>query len=111
MGELDPVELAKLLRNVDHVMRGAQTALMAFANPVYAERLQREHDRLGWARSEVAAVLQGLPPEPPLTPEREAQLGRLLGAVFDKRFGDGGQEAVDAAMSDLFPASGEDDRG
>ena len=58
---------------------------MAFAAPAYVGRLGREHDRLKWARSEIAAWLERLPPEPPLTPEREAQLGRLIGAALDKR--------------------------
>ena len=103
---IDPVELAAMLRNVDHVLRGAETSLMAFAAPAYVGRLGREHDRLKWARSEIAAWLERLPPEPPLTPEREAQLGRLIGAVLDKRFGDGSDEAIASAWGALHPDAG-----
>jgi hypothetical protein len=98
---IEPAELASMLCNVDHVLRGAQTSLLAFAAPAYVDRLGREHERLKWARSEIAAWLKRLPPEPPLTPEREAQLGRLIGAVLDKRFGDGSDDAIASAWDDL----------
>lgn len=98
---IDPAELAQMLRNIDHVLRGAQTSLLAFAAPAYVDRLGREHDRLKWARSEIATWLERLPPEPPLTPERQAQLGRLIGAALDKRFGNGSDDAIASAWDAL----------
>lgn len=101
--DIDPAELAALLRNVDHVMRGAQDALVAFARDD-AGQVGRQYERLQWARKEVAVLLERLPPEPPLSPEREAQLGRVIGAVLNKRFGDGSEAEVTKALDAAWPA-------
>jgi hypothetical protein len=43
-------------------------------------------------------VLAILPPPIPMTPERGAAVGRVIGAALDKRFGDGTEADVKAAF-------------
>ena len=69
-----PLRSATVLRHVDHVLEGAGSALVAFGDDRYAKRLSREYERLRSARSELAGVLERLPPEPPMSPERAAEL-------------------------------------
>jgi hypothetical protein len=95
-------EVAEVLRWCVDGLSDAVTSLVAFSDRrfdvgPYCERLDRK-------RRLAEQMLNRLPPEPPMTPEREAQIGRLVGAVLDKRFGSGSQEAVDQAILECTQA-------
>lgn len=91
-------EVADLLRRVEFAMDRAETAMVAFVDHRYIGAIVRDYERLQAVRKAVLAALDRYPPEPPMTPEREAVIGNLIGAVLDKRFGDGSQEAVTEAI-------------
>lgn len=97
-----PQEMGDLLRTVDFALSHGMTALVAFGDRRYLETVARDHQRMGEARKQIAEALKRLPAAVPLTDEQMEKVGRVVGAVLDKRFGDGSQGAVDSAMSDWF---------
>lgn len=101
----DPHEMADLLRTVAFAIDHASTAMVAFVDRRYVDAIGRDYERLQEARKRITVALGHLPPEPPMTPEREAKIGRLVAAALNKRFGDGSAEAVAAAMDDLVAPS------
>lgn len=56
---------------------------------------------------QVKAMLDRLPPHPPMSDEQMEKVGAVIGAALRKRFGEGSaeevREAVDAAWPDLAP--------
>lgn len=90
-------EVADLLRSVDFTLGRSRTSLVANCRPQHVGFIERDVDRLTEMMAQVKAMLDRLPPEPPMTPEREQEVGGFIAAVLDKRFGDGSQEAVDVA--------------
>ena len=90
-------ELADLLRSVEFALDHGRTSMVAFVDRKHVSAIERDFDRMGEVKKQVSAMLDRLPPEPPMTPEREREVGAFLAAVLDKRFGGGSQEAVDAA--------------
>jgi len=93
---------ADCLRAARRTIKDLQTSLVAFGDRRYLDGIERDHHRadrcVGW----VDQVLANLPSERPLTPEQEAAAAKVIGAVLDKRFGDGTQEAIDAAIEGLL---------
>lgn len=87
--------IARALRLADFVLDRAETSLIAFVDERYIDAIEREIDRIKGARDAIADALTTLPPEPPMTPERQAQLEQLIGAVVQKRFFEGSQDALD----------------
>jgi hypothetical protein len=96
--------MADLLRTVAFTLDRTETAFVASLDPRYLNHVKRDLARLTEAKKQVRAMLTRLPPEPPMSPEREQAIGSLIGAVLDKRFGDGSQEAVDEAIQAAFSA-------
>jgi hypothetical protein len=94
------------LQRVADCLRGARqefndlcTSIIAFGNfDRWAEPLERAHRHAKRTLTWVDEVLAILPPPIPMTPEREAAVGRVIGAALDKRFGDGTEEDVKAAF-------------
>lgn len=85
---MTPEDTARLLRLADFAMDHASTALVAFVDKRYVEAIKRDFDRLTEVRRQVKAALEHLPPEPPLTPEREAECAEIIGRAlrrFDAR--------------------------
>lgn len=101
-------EMADLLRAVAFTLDRTETAFVASIDSRYLDHAKRDLARLSEAKKQVRAMLTRLPPEPPMSPEREQVIGNLIGAVLDKRFGDGSQEAVDEAIQAAFSASSQD---
>lgn len=93
-------ETADLLRDVDFALSHGMTALVAFGDRHYAEAIERDFARMNRARSLIRTALTDLPPAIPLSEDQMTKVGRVIGAVLDKRFGVGSQAAVDAALSD-----------
>lgn len=112
-GEIAPPtldEMADLLRAVAFTLDRTETAFVAFIDGRYLDHAKRDLARMSEAKKQVRAMLTRLPPEPPMSPEREQVIGNLIGAVLDKRFGDGSQEAVDEAIQAAFSGSREADQ-
>jgi hypothetical protein len=99
--------MAVLLRTVAFTLDRTETAFVASIDSRYLAHVKRDLARLAEAKKQVRAMLTRLPPEPPMSPEREQAIGNLIGAVLDKRFGDGSQEAVDEAIRASVTASRE----
>lgn len=97
----DPHEMADLLRTVAFAIDSASTAIVAFVDRRYVDAIGRDYDRLQEAKKRIATALEHLPPEPPMTPEREAKIGAFVGAVLNKRFGDGTDEDVKRTLDAL----------
>lgn len=92
-------EVAEVLRWCVDGLKDAASNLVAFSDSRFevsphVERIERK-------RRVAERMLDRLPPEPPMSPEREAKVGRFIGAVLDKRFGGGSQEDVKAALDDM----------
>ena len=96
-------QMADLLRDCRYVMGRLRTALIAFGDQRYLTGIESECSRAEVMNRRLDGAISKLPPEDPMTPEREQAIGRLLGAVLDKRFGDG----TDEAITDAFDALGE----
>lgn len=102
-----PEEMADLLRSVEFAMSHGRTAMVAFFDTKYgAKAIERDYERMGEVLRRVKAMLDRLPPEPPMTPEHEAKVGRVVAAALNKRFGDGTAEDVAAAVEDAWPTDG-----
>lgn len=100
-----PDEVAALLRTVEFTIDRTETSFVTCMDRRYVgPTTKRDLDRMDEAKRQVRAMLDRLPPEPPMTPEREASVGQFLGAVLDKRFGEGSQEAVAEALDGLMAA-------
>lgn len=97
----DPHEMADLLRTVAFAIDRAGTALVALVDRRYIDVAERDYERLWEAKKRIDSALEHLPPEPPMTPEREAKIRAFIGAVLDKRFGDGTDEDVRRALDAL----------
>lgn len=97
----DMQRIADVLRQADFVLNRAHTSLIAFCDRRFFARVEGECARIELARKAIGAELERLPPPIPMTPEREAQIGALLAAVLDKRFGDGTDEDVQRAFENL----------
>lgn len=97
-------ETASLLRSVEFALDHGRTSMVAFVDRKHVAAIERDFERMGEVKKQVSAMLDGLPPEPPMTPEREREVGAFLAAVLDKRFGDGSQEAVDKAAAAFIKA-------
>ena len=80
-------QLARDLRSVRFAIERARTAMVAFVAPRYIEATTRYYDRLGEALSILDGLLADLPPQPPLTPEQEAEAAEWIRVALDRRFG------------------------
>jgi hypothetical protein len=99
-----PQEIADLLRTVDFAVEHGMTSLVAFGDRRYERSLSRDFDRMQEARRKIKAMLESLPAAIPLTDEKMAQAGRVIGAVLDKRFGNGGDRAITDALDAMTEA-------
>lgn len=81
-------EVADVLRQADFAMDRAAVALVAFV-PAGLGGVGRDLERMAEVRKRIADVLPWLPPEPPLTPEQEAEYMAKIGDAIRRRFGDG----------------------
>lgn len=98
MGEPTAEEVAEVLRSARYVMDRASVGLIACVSADRVHLVEGDFNRLRTAVASVDALLDRLPPEPPMTPEQEAKVGAVIGAVLRKRFGDGTAEEVAAAI-------------
>lgn len=99
-----PEEVAELLRSVEFALSHGRTAMVAFFDTKYeASAIERDYDRMREVERQVKAMLDRLPPEPPMTPERMEKVGAVVGAALRKRFGEGTAEELDAAVQAAWP--------
>lgn len=80
-----PEQLAELLRDADLALRESTAALIAFVPSPFPVTVERDCERNDEVRKAIAAALVDLPPEPPLTPEQEAECKALIGEALRKR--------------------------
>lgn len=99
-----PEEVADLLRSCDFALSRGEAALVAFVDRRYVEAIGRDFERMGQVKKQVRAMLDRLPSEPPMSPEREQAVGRMVAAALNKRFGDGTAEDVKEAVDAYFAA-------
>lgn len=85
-GEPTPEEVATLLRLADFAMQQAQIVLVAFV-PSSVKHVEWDYERLAEVRRQVAAMLDRLPPEPPLTDEQMEEAATVIRAALNRRFG------------------------
>jgi hypothetical protein len=85
MAEPTPEAVAELLRTADFALERSNVALVAFTNNVKA--VGRDFDRNREVRRRIKAMLEHLPPKPPLTPEQEAECLAIISEALQKRFG------------------------
>lgn len=88
-------ETADLLRLVLFTLERSQTSLVAHCRPTDIDFIGRDVDRLTEMMRQVKAMLDRLPPEEPMTPERMEQVGAVVDAVLRK---EGSQEELAEAM-------------
>lgn len=98
MSEPTPQEVADLLRTIDFAVEHGMTALVAFGDKRHVSALERDFNRMQEARRQIKAMLVCLPAAVPLTDEQMAAAARVIGAVLDKRFGDGDDRAIADAL-------------
>lgn len=97
-------EVAELLRSVEFAMDHGQTAMVAFFDTKYgASAIERDYERMKEVRRQVKAMLERLPPEPPMTPEHMEKVGAVVAAALRKRFDEGTAEELDAAVVAAWP--------
>lgn len=78
--------IAELLRDADLALRESTAALIAFVRPgPIPDSVDRACERNDEVRKAIAVVLVDLPPEPPLTPEQEAECKALISDALRKR--------------------------
>lgn len=100
-----PEEVADLLRSVEFAMSHGRSAMVAFFDTKYgASAIERDYERMGEVMKQVKAMLDRLPPKPPMTPEHEAKVGRVVAAALNKRLGDGTAEELHDAIEAAWPS-------
>lgn len=109
MPEPTPEEVADLLRSVQFAMSHGRSAMVAFFDTKYgASAIERDYERMKEVERQVKAMLDRLPPEPPMTPEHMEKVGRVVSAALRKRFGEGTAEELDAAVAAAWPEGADD---
>lgn len=107
-----PEEMADLLRLVQFAMSHGRSAMVAFFDTKYgASAIERDYERMKEVERQVKAMLDRLPPEPPMSPEHMAKVGAVVGAALRKRFGEGSQAELVEAIEDAWPDSTDPDAG
>lgn len=94
-------ETADLLRRCRDRIKDMRTSLIAFGDRRYMDGIESQCNRAGWTLAAIDTALETLPPEKPLTPEQLDAARKVIAAVLDKRFGDGGDEAIADARAIL----------
>ena len=97
-------EMADLLRRCRDRIKDLQTALVAFGDGRYLSGIESHHTRANWTLAAIDTALEGLPAERPLTPAQFDAARKVIAAALDKRFGDGGDEAIVSAFDELNAA-------
>lgn len=100
-----PEEVAHLLRVCKFALEHGRAAMVAFVDRTSVSAIGRDVERMGEVLKQVKAMLDRLPPEGPMSPERQKLVGSVVGAVLRKRFDGGPQEDVDRAV-DAWLADG-----
>ena len=99
-----PEEVASLLRSVEFAMSHGRSAMVAFFDTKYGtSAIERDYERMKEVERQVKAMLDRLPPEPPMTPEHMEKVGAVVSAALRKRFGEGTAEELDAAVEAAWP--------
>ena len=87
--------MADLLRSVQFTMSHGRSAMVAFFDTKYgASAIERDYERMKEVEGQVKAMLDRLPPEPPMSPEHAEKVGAVVGAALRKRFGEGTAEEL-----------------
>lgn len=105
MTEPTPQEIGDLLRTADFAIGHGMTALVAFGHPHFADAMSRDFDLLSEVSRRIKAMLEHFPPAVPLTDDQLARAGRVVGAVLNKRFGNGGDKAITDALDAMSDAN------
>lgn len=101
-----PEEVADLLRLVEFAMSHGRSAMVAFFDTKYgASAIERDYERMKEVERQVKAMLDRLPPEPPMSPEHQEKVGAVVGAALRKRLGEGSAEELIEAMEEAWPGS------
>lgn len=104
-------EVADLLRSVEFALDHGRAAMVAVVDRRYVDAISRDFDRMGEVKKQVKAMLDRLPPEEPMTPERMEKVGAVVGAALRKRFGEGSAEELSAAIKAAWPSDRTPDSG
>lgn len=84
-----PEDVAELLRLADFALDRSTVSMLAFTDKVHT--VSRDCERNQEVRRQIKAMLDHLPPKPPLTPEREEECREIIGRVLRRI--DGGDDA------------------
>lgn len=77
-------EVAELLRHAKFAMHQARIAMVAFMPERYIEGATRDYQRLEDVEKLIDEALEHLPPEPPLTPEQEAEAADIIRKALER---------------------------
>lgn len=72
-----PEELAEVLRLADFALERSTVTMIALVRP-FSARTNRDCERNQETRKRIKALLEHLPPKPPLTPEQEAEAAKWI---------------------------------
>lgn len=72
-----PEELAELLRHADFALERSIVSMIAFTLP-FTDSVNRDCERNEYVRKQIKAMLEHLPPKPPMTPEQEAEAAKWI---------------------------------
>jgi hypothetical protein len=75
-----PEAVAELLRLADFALDHSTVAIIAFTSNIKA--VTRDCERNDEVRRQIKAMLEHLPPKPPLTPEQEAECMEIIGRAL-----------------------------
>lgn len=102
-GEPTMEEVADLLRSVEFALTHGRSSLLAFVDRRQLKAIERDFERMGYVLKQVKAMLDRLPPEPPMSPEHAAKVGNVIAALLNKRFGEGTDDEVTDALEAAWP--------
>lgn len=85
MASMTPDQLAQLLRDADFALEHSTVALVAFVGSPFPQSVERDCQRNDEVRKAIKEALVDLPPEPPLTPEQQAECEALISEALRKR--------------------------
>lgn len=75
-----PEDVAELLRHAKFALDRSAVALVAFCTD--SSHVSRDYERNQGVIKRIDAMLEHLPPKPPMTPEREAECREIIGRVL-----------------------------
>lgn len=110
MAEPTLEEIADLLRSVEFAMSHGRSAMVAFFDTKYgASAIEGDFERMKEVERQVKAMLDRLPPEEPMSPEKMEKIGAVVSAALRKREGEATDEELAAAIRAAWPSDPADE--